>query len=37
MYAVVRRYKTSKLLETLQQRQADVANVIRLVPGFVAY
>jgi hypothetical protein len=36
MYAVVRRYKSSKLMETLQQRQADVENVIRPVPGFVA-
>jgi len=37
MYAVVRRYKTPKLIEIMEQRPADVEAVIRPVPGFVAY
>ncbi len=37
MHAVVRRYKDPKLIETLQQRKADVESVIRPVPGLVAY
>ncbi len=37
MYGVIRRYQNPKLIETLQQRQQDVENVIRPIPGFVAY
>ena len=36
MFAVVRRYQgASQLLEELARRQADVAGVLRAVPGFV--
>ena len=38
MYAVVRRYQgASQLFEELAQRQADVAQLLRDVPGFVDY
>jgi len=38
MYTVVRRYtNASQLFDTLQQRQADVEQLIRGVKGFVAY
>src|SRR5437016_1448438 len=37
MHAVVRRYKDTKLMETLVQRQDEVERVIMGAPGFVAY
>ena len=40
MYAVVRRYSdqgAKGLFDTLEQRTADVEQVMRGVPGFVAY
>jgi heme-degrading monooxygenase HmoA len=38
MYAVVRRYQgASQLFEELAQRQAEVAQLLRDVPGFVDY
>jgi hypothetical protein len=38
MYAVVRQYRgANELFEALARRQADVEEVCRGVPGFVAY
>jgi hypothetical protein len=38
MYVVVRRYRgASPLFDELARRQADVEQLIRNVPGFVAY
>ena len=38
MYTVVRHYKgNSKLIDELVQRQGEVEELIRGVPGFVAY
>ena len=37
MHAVVRRYEDTKLMDTLVQRRSEVEQVIRGVPGFVAY
>lgn len=37
MYAVVRRYQDSQVLDALAPRQAEVEELLRGVPGFVAY
>jgi hypothetical protein len=37
MYAVMRRYADSSVLDAVAARQADVEEVLRGVPGFVAY
>ncbi|CAN5739108.1 hypothetical protein BH23CHL5_BH23CHL5_25250 [soil metagenome] len=38
MYIVVRQWSdAAKLIDAMQQRQQDVTDIIRGVPGFVAY
>src|SRR5947209_20071197 len=40
MHVVIRRYRgqgSAELISTLEQRRADVEQVIRGVPGFIAY
>ncbi len=38
MHVVIRRYRNAaQLMDTLEQRRADVEQLIRGVPGFVAY
>ena len=37
MHAVVRQYKDAKLMDTLVKRRDEVEQVIRGVPGFIAY
>lgn len=37
-YVVIRHYKDSaKLIDELEQRRGEVENLIRAVPGFIAY
>jgi heme-degrading monooxygenase HmoA len=37
-YVVIRHYKEStKLIDELEQRSADVENLIKGIPGFIAY
>ena len=37
-YVVIRHYKEStKLIDELERRSADVENLIKAIPGFIAY
>ena len=37
MYAVIRRYQGSAIIDAVASRQGEVEALIRAVPGFVAY